>query len=704
MERLKATVMLCLLLVGCGGGGGNGNNSAGGGTSGAGGASGAQYALGGTIGGLNGTVVLQSNGGGNLPLTMNGSFAFSNTLAIGSVYSVTVLTQPVGQVCTIANGSGTVGGSAVTSVTVTCISLSANADLTSLTVSSGSLDQTFQTGLLSYTTTQPFLASSVRISAVAADAGATITVSGTTVASGEPSPSIALGAGTKTAIAIVSTAADRQTIRTYTIEVTRESMASFAQGAYVKASNTDAEDLFGSHIALSGDGATLAIGAFGEDSNAVGINGNQADNSALSSGAVYVFSRANDIWSQQAYLKASNTQTNDVFGRSLTLSDDGSTLAVGAYLEDSSATGINGNATDNAGSNSGAVYVFSRANGTWSQQAYVKASNAASGDNFGNSVALSGDGTTLAVGAWGEDSNATGIGGNPADNSAPNSGAVYMFRSSNGVWSQQAYVKASNTEVDDQFGARVALSGDGTTLAVGAWGEDGSATSINGDQADNSAFNSGAVYVFRRFNDVWNQQAYVKAANTQSDDWFAFSVALSGDGATLAVSALYEDSSARGVNGDSLDNSATNSGAVYVFTDTNSAWSQRAYLKASNTQAGYNFGESLALSVDGGILAVGDPEEASSAIGIGGNQADSSALRSGAVYAFSLANGAWSQQAYVKSSNTGADDFFGTSVALSDDAATLAMGTSGESSSATGIDGNQADNSAIRSGAVYIYQ
>jgi len=131
----------------------------------------------------------------------------------------------------------------------------------------------------------------------------------------------------------------------------------------------------------------------------------------------------------------------------------------------------------------------------WSQQAYVKASNTGTGDRFGTSIALSADGSTLAVGADGESSAATGIGGNQTDNSAPYAGAVYVFTRSSTTWSQQTYVKASNTGLYAQFGESVALSAP-RTLAVGAPFESSAATGIGGNQADNSATYAGAVYVF----------------------------------------------------------------------------------------------------------------------------------------------------------------------------------------------------------------
>jgi hypothetical protein len=472
---------------------------------------------------------------------------------------------------------------------------------------------------------------------------------------------------------------------------------------YFKASNTGVGDAFGQSVAVSSDGNTLAVGAPNEASAATGIDGNQADNSAGRSGAVYVFMRSRGVWSQQAYVKASNTDAFDVFGFSVALSSDGNTLAVGAFHENSAATGIDSNQADNSATGAGAAYVFTRSSGVWSQQAYVKASNTDGFDAFGFSVALSGDGDTLAVGTPGEDSAATGIGGNQADNSVLTSGAVYVFTRSSGVWSQQAYVKASDPGVDDLFGSSVAVSSDGNTLAVGAFQEDSAATGIGGNQADNSVVNSGAVYVFTRSSGVWSQQAYVKASNTGAGDWFGTSIAVSSDGSTLAVGAPNEDSAATAIDGNQADNSAGRSGAVYVFTRSGGVWSQQAYVKASNTGVDDLFGSSVAVSNDGDMLAVGAIDEDSAATGIGGNQADNSVLTSGAAYVFTRSSGVWSQQAYVKASNPGAVDAFGTSVAVSGDGNTLAVGAPNEASAATGIRGDQTDDSAPNAGAAYLF-
>ncbi len=403
-------------------------------------------------------------------------------------------------------------------VTVTRESQSGVATLADLALSAGDLDQAFQPDQYVYTATMGFLTTATTVTPTTTDAAATVIVNGVAVGSGSASAPIPLVVGENT-LTVIVTAEDGVSTGTYTVTVTRESANEFAQQAYFKASNPGDADQFGYSIALSGD--TLAVGAYREDN---------IDNSLADSGAVYVFTRSGTKWSQQAYIKASNTGSADRFGYSLALSGD--TLAIGAYREESNATGIDGDESDNSLTEAGAVYVFTRSGTVWSQQAYIKASNTGSGDDFGWSVALSGD--TLAVGATGEASD--GI--SELNNNLSNAGAAYVFTRSGTMWTQQAYIKASNPDSDDNFGYSVALSGD--TLAVGADREASNATVIGGDQTDNTLVNAGAVYVFTRSGAVWSQQAYIKASNTDSNDVFGWSLALSGD--TLAVGAAGEAS------------------------------------------------------------------------------------------------------------------------------------------------------------------
>ena len=605
-------------------------------------------------------------------------------------------------------GGGSDGGSGSSSGGVT----SSVATLADLALSAGYLDQAFLSDQFVYTATVGFLTTVTTVTPTTTDAAATVTVNGVDVVSGNASAPIPLAVG-KNTLTVIVTADDGVTTGSYTVTVTRESQSSVATLADLTLSAGDLDQAFQSDQFVytatvgflttattvtpttSDAAATVSVTgvAVGSGSasapiplvvgeNTVTVIVTAEDGVSTGAYTVTVTRESANEFAQQAYIKASNPGDADQFGYSIALSGD--TLAVGAYLEDYNDNSL----TDN----SGAVYVFVRNGTVWSQQTYIKASNAGSGDRFGNSVALYGD--TLAVGAYREESNATVIDGDESDNSLTEAGAVYVFTRSGAVWTQQAYIKASNTGDRDDFGWSVALSGD--TLAVGATGEDSDGSS----QLNDGLSNAGAAYVFTRSGTNWMQQAYIKASNPDSDDSFGYSVALSGD--TLAVGATGEDSNATDTQAspiDQSDNSLSSAGAAYVFTRSGTAWTQQAYVKASNPGMNDVFGWSLAL--DGETLAVGAPFEASSASGINGNQGDDSVMFSGAVYVFTRSGVTWSQQSYVKASNTGMNDTFGWSVGLSGD--TLAAGAKGEASMATGLNGNQNDDSQANAGAVYLF-
>ena len=407
---------------------------------------------------------------------------------------------------------------------------------------------------------------------------------------------------------------------------------------YAKASNADSGDDFGA-VSLSADGQTLAVGAKWESSAATGVNGDQSDNSGPPTGAVYVFSRSGESWSQQAYLKGDGLQAEGSgIGATVSLSADGNTLAVGSLILGADAT----------------VYVFTRTGSAWSQQARLDYTGFGSA-MLGSSMSIAGDGNTLAVGALFD------------DRVANDSGAVYVFTRSGDSWTEEADLKASNPGMLDIFGESVSLAADGNTLAVGARGEDSAATGVDGDQDNNSAQFAGAAYVFKRTGGIWAQEAYIKASDTAEGDSFGTAVSLSGQGDALSVGASHQRSGAVG--------------AAYVFTRSGSTWSQQARVEASNADLGDLFGRNVSLNADASLLAVGAGRESSSAVGVNGDQADNSADGAGATYLFRRTGSAWSQQAYVKASNTDEGDGLGgedplgfpTGLGLSGDGRTLAI-------------------------------
>jgi len=650
------------------------------------------YTVGGTVSGVTGAgLVLQNNGGNDRAIAADGAFTFSTALAGGASYSVTVLAPPSGEGCSVTNGSGTVASANVTNVVVTC---AAAPSAPTLGLAFGVKELQFSWASIAGATFYRLLENP--------DGGASFNQVATNITALSYNHTIPVHRRVNASYVLAACNAGGCTP---SVALTLDSSLTQAIG-YVKASNTEADDLFGFSVALSGDGNTLAVGAANEDSGTTGIN-SSPDESASKAGAVYVYARSAGAWIQQAYVKASNAGAGDTFGTSVALSSDGNTLAVGAPSEASGSTGIDSTPNESA-AQSGAVYVYKRTAGNWSQQAYVKASNTGTNDHFGTSVALSGDGNTLAVGAFGEASGTTGIDTTPNE-AAPFAGAVYVYVRSGSSWSQQAYVKASNTDFFDLFGTSVALNGDGSTLAVGAVNEASSSTGIE-STPNNSAPGAGAVYVYTRIGTTWSQQAYVKASNTAQGDNFGNSVALSSDGNTLAVGAPAQPTP---------DASPGGAGAAYVYTRTSGIWSQQALVTASNPQAGDlveagdNFGGSVALSGDGNTLAVGAQFEDSGRTGVTPGSVDeatsgNAAHDSGAVYVYKRTAGTWSQQAYVKASNTGADDTFGNSVALSNDGNTLAVGAQLEDGGGTGIGSstdmvNLTDDSTNNAGAVYLY-
>jgi hypothetical protein len=520
-------------------------------------------------------------------------------------------------------------------------------------------------------------------------------------------------------------------------------MLPLQQVALIKASNAEAYDHFGcgggspghtgNSIALSADRSTMAIGAPSESGGSAGINGDQDDNSMYASGAVYVFSRQGNSWTQQAYVKASNPGQSDHFGSSVKLSRDGSTMAVAAHFESSGASGINGDQQDNSIPQAGATYIFSRTGSAWTQQAYVKASNAGwagegddvgDGDQFGYSIALSGDGQTVAVGAISEDSVAQQFNGDQSDDSARSSGAVYVFSRTGNTWAQQAYVKASNTAGGDAFGFSVALSLDGNTLAAAAFSEDGGSRTINPPDDDLTS-GSGALYVFTRQNGNWSEQAYIKGSRSESSDGFGFATAISEDGNTIAVGAADEACLTPGVNppgcaDDAAPQAEANIwvGAAYVFARNGTTWTEQAFIKANNARPYNSFGVRLALSGDGDTLAVSAPLEDSAGQGVQPptlqqflqrrnltpwREQRNQAEESGAVYLFTRSGSTWTAGAYVKGANTDAGDEFGSSVALNGDGRMLVVGAHQEDSTAGGGNGTEADNSVADSGAAYVF-
>ena len=424
--------------------------------------------------------------------------------------------------------------------------------------------------------------------------------------------------------------------------------------AYIKAHNTNAYDVFGWSLALSLDGSTLAVGAPLEDGSANVIDG-PSDNGRDNCGAVYVFVRNGDVWSQQAYIKPAVNDVDDQFGYAVALSSDGNTLAVGAPTEDSASLQV----TDNSVSNAGAAYVFNRTGTTWTQGAFLKAAAPNIDDWFGSALALSGNGTALAVGAFQDDG---------AGNTIANTGAVFTFDRNANTWPPGPTLRETNQDPSDEFGYSIALSLDGNTMAVGSPGDDSDGSA----QTDNSVSEAGAVHIFTR-SPTWIPQGYLKATAPISGDFVGKKVAIAASGDVVLAAAAGDDTF------------ISNSGAAYVYTRTGTIWSSATQLKATTPADDAQFGSSVALSGDGAHCAIGTPME------------DGPAVNTGVTY---LYTGTTNEGAIVAPQPTEGDQF-GSSVALSNDGRTRAFALDREDGSRFGINA-PIDNDAEDSGAVLV--
>lgn len=582
---------------------------------------------------------------------------------------------------------------------------------------SGALEPAFDPEITTYRASFSLLVQELSVTAAPVHPDATITVNGEGVVPGQPSDSIALLADGDTNINVVVRAPSGQS-RTYVI--TADHGAAIAQRLYGKASNptgaldpggqdqnpfNDVGDQLG--FAIAADGDTVVVGAHLEDSSSTGVGGAQDNDNAPDSGAVYIYRHKNGAWTEEAYVKASNTDPFDEFGRALAIENN--LLVVGAPYEDSNGAGVNGDETSDGLDAAGAVYVFRRVGDAWQQEAYIKPREPKELALFGWHVAI--DDEVLVVGA-------PGIAGifpdDPINDISPNQGAAYVFRFNGTTWVEEAVLQASNGEAADQFGQQVSVDDD--YVAVSAIGE---ASGVGGearDPLDNTMPMSGAVYVFEYLDDTWQETAYLKAGAPdgpvnpppfpQCLQFFEcegdrFGVRLALDDETLVVGAYLEDSAANQIDGDAASNAARNAGGAWVFRrSADGNWAHEAYLKPSNAEADDLFGQNLAIAGD--LVAVAANGESSGSRGVGGDPDNNNSPSAGAVYLFRRQGTTWQQIEYIKAANAESPDNFGVDTVLTD--SLLVVGAVWESGGGPGLDANPDDNNAPRSGAFYVFQ
>ncbi|MEO5914979.1 MAG: FG-GAP repeat protein [Luteolibacter sp.] len=362
----------------------------------------------------------------------------------------------------------------------------------------------------------------------------------------------------------------------------------FSNGATLVASDATEGDQFGYSLSISGDVAV--------------IGAPYDDGAGVDSGSAYVFVRDGDTWTQQQKLIAGDSAAGDQFASSVAISGD--TLVVGAW------------GTDDAGGNSGSAYVFVHEGNSWIQKQKLTASDGSADDFFGESVAISDN--TIVVGAVYDSA------------VAAQSGSAYVFVRNGASWTQQQKLTAFDGAEGDWFGYSVAI--DGETIVVGVYSD------------DDAGAESGAAYVFVRAGTVWSTQQKLSASDAEADDWFGYSVAISGE--TVVIGAPFDQ-----------DTAVVDSGSAYVFTRDGGIWSEQQKLTAEYPSADDHFGFSVA--VDGDTAVIGAPLKDLIFAG----------YRSGIAYVFARNGSGWSQQQQNVAGPGALGGMFGYAVAISGDTA-----------------------------------
>jgi hypothetical protein len=414
-----------------------------------------------------------------------------------------------------------------------------------------------------------------------------------------------------------------------------------AQEVYLKAAAPQSNDEFGSAVSVWGD--TLAIGA------------NLEDGGGTDSGGVYVFVRENNVWSQQAHLKSSTPLAGDYFGTSLALYED--TLVVGAPGSNTIAS-----MTPHGGS----VHVFKREAGEWKRLTRLAPADSGLQDLFGQSVAI--DDNHLFVGA-------------PLESTVQAfGGMVYAYARSGDDFGRPAQLRPMTSIETGLFGWALASSGE--SLVIGA---------PHFNYIRVSDLGPGNAYVFTGSGTTWSQEQMLETPDSLEDGaTFGWAVAVAGN--SLVIGAPRARSSNVG--------QAPGDAYVYERVAAGGAWNLAQSMRAAVPRASDWFGWAVKISEQ--TLLIGAPGDCSGSSGLMGDPKLDDAVESGAIFMYGRNKGQWISTAYIKSAYPETPDDFGGCLAMQGETI-LASGT-GEASNASGVGGDQTNNSLQRAGAAYVFR
>ncbi len=448
----------------------------------------------------------------------------------------------------------------------------------------------------------------------------------------------------------------------------------WADQILIKANFPDEGDEFGYDVAMNDAGDLLAIGAPQES----GLSG-EDDNESSGRGAVFIYRRDGDTntWRFMNYLKPS-VVAREHFGRHVALSGDGNVLLVSAPRASSSGGGVQG----------GAVYIFESDGESWIDRGRYQPGNNDPNDQFGNSIAANGDGSVIVIGAAMESSSVPGVhsASTPMgdDNSSPFSGAVHVYRRLGDMWEEEAFLKSLAPDDFDSFGASVDINEAGTLIAVGVPSE----SSANPeDVTDNSSVSSGAVFLYAFDGASWNVREYLKSEEIGDRLRFGSDLSFNAAGTRLAVGAVGSGSTYEGV--------------AHIFEELDGRWAAGPQIRPSIGEDSDRFTSALELSSDGQVLFVAAFDDDSEVAG----EFDNRLQNSGIVYAFvRTATGEWLETDWLKQNAPRVGAQFGTSIATSNAANWVVVGTRLDSTSGAGVAPELLVGERLHSGAANVFR
>lgn len=425
---------------------------------------------------------------------------------------------------------------------------------------------------------------------------------------------------------------------------------------------------FGISVAVSQNGEVLAVGD--------------------TTGSVHLYERSGlGQWISRGPLATPTPAPGSLFDRAMALSADGSVLAFGSAGLD----------------NAGAAYIYRRQGSQWLFERHLLGSEIGADDQFGISLALSGDGHTLAVGANSDDG--------PGD-SGMDDGAVYVFTESGGNWAETQLLRDGNSIQEEWFGSSLALNSDGSVLAVGSAYNQASGLGVHAAPIDNAdAPGSGSVYIYARQPLTgWSLDAFIKPPLYIGTGAFGSAVALDAAGNTLAVSARESDLDPNGV----VDfPNYSYSGSVHVFARSGGPWAPHgAPLRSPVPRKDDEFGRALALSANGQTMVVGTQYNDYSGLGVSTTESPIQASDAGAAYVFQRIASGWGTPTVLQPSDQSTTNDrnirLGSSVAISGNGRTVAVGARSHAGPGVGVSADPAiaysNNPAFNfSGAVFLY-